>query len=111
VLAAVRRVLDGKIYLSETMTCNLLGQRARRRPSRETSPVARLSNREREVLLLIGQWRRTKEIAQDTRLSIKTIEYYRSRIRSKLNLSSGNDLVRFATNWILEQGNGNSLRH
>lgn len=104
VLAAVRRVASGNIYLSERMTCSLFAQRAHRPMSTEPSPVARLSHREKEVLLLIGQWRRTKDIAQDIHLSIKTVEYYRSRIRSKLNLNSGNDLVRFATNWILEQG-------
>jgi DNA-binding NarL/FixJ family response regulator len=108
-LLAVRRVLAGKIYLSEKMTYSLLSQRSQRPLSLEPSPVGRLSNREKEVLLLIGQWRRTKDIAKDIHLSIKTVEYYRSRIRTKLNLNSGNDLVRFATNYILEHQTSGTL--
>lgn len=73
-------------------------------PELAPSPVARLSNRELEVLRLIGEGVKTAEIARQLNLSVKTVETYRIRIRQKLDLSDGAELARYAAQWALEQG-------
>ena len=64
------------------------------------SPVKSLSDREMEVFQLIGRWKKTKEIASELHLSIKTIEYYREQIKRKLNLESASELTHYATAWV-----------
>ncbi len=103
IIVAIRRVLDGKVYLSETLSESLLhrsvgegGQHVYR------SPLDTLSDRELEVLRLTGQGLKTQEIATQLHLSIKTVETYRDRIRAKLDLSDGFKLTRFALQWVLE---------
>src|SRR5256885_7496909 len=59
-----------------------------------------LSDREMEVFQLIGQWKKTREIAEELHLSIKTIEYYREQIKRKLNLKSASELTHYATSWV-----------
>jgi DNA-binding NarL/FixJ family response regulator len=61
--------------------------------------LAALSNRELEVFNLIGQGKSTVAIAAQLELSVKTVETYRSNIKTKLNLADANDLVRLAISW------------
>jgi DNA-binding NarL/FixJ family response regulator len=105
IIDAMRQVLAGKVYLSPAMSDKLLhravgGDAA----TLDHSPVEALSDRELEVLRLIGKGVKTAEIANQLHLSIKTIETYRDRIRQKLDLSDGTDLVRYAAQWVLEEG-------
>jgi DNA-binding NarL/FixJ family response regulator len=72
-LHAIRQVLAGEIYLSETMTRQMLHQVADSPFAKGVSPVERLSDRELQVFERLGQGRKTKEIAHDLRLSIKTV--------------------------------------
>jgi DNA-binding NarL/FixJ family response regulator len=53
-----------------------------------------------EVFQLIGQWKKTKEIAGQLHLSIKTVEYYREQIKQKLNLKGSVELTQYATSWV-----------
>jgi DNA-binding CsgD family transcriptional regulator len=62
-------------------------------------PLERLSNRELQVLNLIGTGKTTRQIAADLSLSVKTVESHRQRIKKKLNLVSSPQLVQFAVNW------------
>jgi DNA-binding NarL/FixJ family response regulator len=105
IVEAIRRVLEGKVWLSETMADQML-QRAVGSGRQEVpdSPVDALADRELEVFRLIGEGLKTAEIAARLHLSIKTIETYRDRIRQKLELSDGAKLVHFATQWVLENG-------
>jgi DNA-binding NarL/FixJ family response regulator len=64
------------------------------------SPVSGLSDREMEVFQLIGRWKKTRDIAEELHLSIKTIEYYREQIKKKLNLKSASELTQYATSWV-----------
>ena len=100
VLTAIRRVLGGNIYVSDTLAARMLQQQVRGAKDVQESPVKGLSDRELEVFQLIGQWRKTKEIAQALHLSIKTIEYYREQIKVKLNLKSAAELTQYATCWV-----------
>jgi len=103
ILGALRRILDGGVYLSERMAdrllCRTVGGGGEPIVS---SPVESLSDRELEVFELIGQGLSTNEIAARLHLSRKTVETYRDRIRVKLNLSTGFQLARYALRWVLE---------
>ncbi len=100
VVAAIRRVLSGNIYVSEALGARMLQQQVRGKPDIQQSPVQGLSDRELEVFQLIGQWKKTSEIAQELHLSIKTIEYYREQIKKKLNLKNSAELTQHATAWV-----------
>jgi len=100
ILNAIRQVLEGKIYLSPPMRDKLLSRALNGDLNR--SPIESLSDRELEVLHLIGQGTRTMEIAKHLHLSVKTIETYRDRIRQKIGLQDGTDLIRFAAQWSLD---------
>lgn len=99
-LLAIRQVLSGKVYLSESVMQKLLEDRMNRPANKESTSVASLSSRELQVFQLIGQWRRTRDIAQQLHLSIKTVEYYRHRIKEKLGLKNSTALAHFATEWM-----------
>jgi len=99
VLAAIRRVLAGKLYMSERLSSHMLQQQLSGQSPATVSPTERLTDRERQVLRLLGQWRTTRQIAVDLHLSIKTIEYYRQQLKEKLNLATGTDLIQFAVEW------------
>lgn len=98
--AAIRRVLSGNIYVSEALAAKMLQQQVRGQATINESPVKGLSDRELEVFQLIGRWKKTKEIAQELHLSVKTIEYYREQIKRKLNLKDAGELTQYATAWV-----------
>ena len=100
IVTAIRRVLSGNIYVSDVLAARMLQQQVRGQTNIQQSPVKTLSDRELEVFQLIGQWRKTKEIAQVLHLSIKTIEYYREQIKQKLSLKSAGELTQYATSWV-----------
>jgi DNA-binding NarL/FixJ family response regulator len=105
IVEAIRRVLAGKVWLSEAMAEKLLmrtvGQAA---GESGRSAIDLLSDRELEVYRRIGQGQKTQQIAEALHLSVKTVETYRDRIREKLDLSDGTALTRSAVQWVLETG-------
>lgn len=104
VITAIRNVLEGRLYLSETMKDKLLYSLIGSEELDEvSSPIDRLTDRELEVFSLLGQGKATRQIAEQLCLSVKTIETYRSRIKEKLNLSSGSELLRCAFQWVSKQ--------
>jgi DNA-binding NarL/FixJ family response regulator len=105
IVEAIRRVLAGKVYLSETMTERMLQRSVGGgRQEVKRSPLDVLADRELEVFRLIGEGVKTAEIAERLHLSVKTVETYRDRIRQKLDLSDGTKLTHYATQWVLENG-------
>jgi DNA-binding NarL/FixJ family response regulator len=100
ILTAIRRVLTGAVYVSDALGARLLQQQIRGQKDIQESPVKSLSDREMEVFRLIGQWKKTREIAGELHLSIKTIEYYREQIKRKLNLKDAGELTQYATSWV-----------
>ena len=105
IVEAIRRVLAGKVYLSEATAERML-QRAVGGVCEEVtrSPLDVLADRELEVFRLIGGGMKTGEIAKRLHLSVKTVETYRDRIRENLDLSDGTKLAHYATQWVLENG-------
>jgi len=96
VLISLRRVLDGNIYVSEAMSNSLLSGFASGAAHLSVDPLERLTNRELQVLQLIGKGSSTREAAQRLHLSIKTVESHRQRIKRKLNLTTSVQLMRYA---------------
>jgi len=99
VLVAIRRVLAGEVYLSDAMGRRMMEQMAGRPAKRSGSPIEDLSDRELQVFNMIGQGRGTRQIAEELHLSVKTIESHRARIKDKLNLQTGAQLVQHAIQW------------
>jgi DNA-binding NarL/FixJ family response regulator len=101
-IVAIRRVLEGKVYLSPAMTEVMLS-RAAAGVSVEQPSIELLSDREIEVFELLGRGKSVKDIALQLHLSPKTIEYHRQRIKEKLRITSSNTLLRHATMHVLNQ--------
>src|SRR5450432_2363219 len=101
VMNAIRRVLDGQIYVSEKMSARLLDQFVGVKPGEDESPLGRLSDRELEIFSMIGRGLGTREIANKLFLSIKTVEAHREHIKEKLKLKSGTELMRMAVQYAL----------
>jgi DNA-binding NarL/FixJ family response regulator len=98
--AAIRRVLEGKIYLSERFMESMVDKMAGM--GKAASSLDRLTDRELEVLRLIGEGRTTREISDTLRLAMTTVDTYRSRIKEKLGLANATELVRFASRRVVE---------
>jgi len=96
VLVAVRRILNGDIYLSDRMANKLLHQYVSGASADMNSRYSVLSDRELEVFRLIGEGRSTRQIAEKLHLSVKTVETYQAHIKEKLSLQSGRELVQHA---------------
>ena len=97
-VGAIRHVLSGRIYVSERMSQDIL-QRLGREELPSGGRLANLSDRELEVFGMIGRGLSTAAIADQLGVSVKTIETYRSNIKTKLNLKDAADLIRFAATW------------
>ena len=106
VLAAIHKVLDGGIYVSEKIANQMLSQATGARPAGDLSPIERLSDREREVFRKIGRGLGTKEIADQLHLSFKTVETYRAHIKVKLQIASAAEMIQKATLWVREDSGG-----
>jgi DNA-binding NarL/FixJ family response regulator len=100
VIAAIRQVIGGDIFLSDRMKGRLLNQLVGGRIKQGTSSIDSLSDRELEVFRLIGEGRGTRQIAEELRLSVRTVEAYREYIKDKLNLKNGTELVQHAFQYV-----------
>ena len=102
-MAAIRHVLSGQIYVSEKMSAKLLESFSGQSEPAGRRPMENLTDREFEVLQLLGQGKGTREIAGQIHLSPKTVEAHRANIKRKLNLKTGPELIRYAVRWVETQ--------
>lgn len=102
VLDALRTVLAGETYVSAGFKERLLHSAVQSTENGLGSPVDRLSDREMEVLTLLGRGASTREIAAQLHLSVKTIETHRAHIKEKLGFKDAAEVVRFAADWARE---------
>lgn len=100
---AIRRVLTGKVYIGENMMDVLARSLANDDEDEGESKVSDLSDREMEVLRLIGQGYRPRQIAETLNVSPKTINSHRENMKRKLELASTAELDQFAIRWMTEQ--------
>ena len=100
---AIRQVLQGKTYLSDSMSGRVLDIFATHRRRSNDSILGKLTDREFEVFRLLGQGMTTREIGERLRLSSKTVETHRRHVRQKLQLKSGPGLIKYAVRWAGSQ--------
>ena len=98
VLTAIRRVIEGDIYVSDRVV-NSMAKRMTSRKTAAAEPVERLSDRELEIFRLLGQGRTPSQIADDLRLSLKTVQAYCARAKEKFGVTSLTELLRAAIRW------------
>jgi DNA-binding NarL/FixJ family response regulator len=103
VAEAITKVLQGKIYVSPNFGEKLIFKAVQSIEAGTGSPVDTLSDRELEVLQLLGKGHSTRSIADTLHLSVKTIETHRAHIKEKLGFQDSEDMVRFAIDWVAQQ--------
>jgi DNA-binding NarL/FixJ family response regulator len=103
VLEAVREVMDGRTYLSPKMASQVISKVVVNRVAPDEEITDRLSDRELEVLEMIGAGKEIKAIAKALNLSPKTVETHRTHIKEKLNLENARQVARFAVQWVAER--------
>jgi DNA-binding NarL/FixJ family response regulator len=98
-MKAIRSLLAGRVYISsrlvEDPSLGLVstGEKQRLRA------VPEMSNRELQIFQLLGKGQNTRQIAAKIGLSVKTVETYCARLKTKLRLRDGSELLRSATFW------------
>jgi DNA-binding NarL/FixJ family response regulator len=98
-IAAIRAVLGGEIYVSRQMSGRILQSVSGAGQGLAGAPADRLSDRELEVMRLFGEGWSTEEIAQKLHLSPKTVDVHRANIKEKLGLKTTPEFLRFSIGW------------
>jgi DNA-binding NarL/FixJ family response regulator len=102
ILKAIRRVVEGELFFSQEFSRRLLHHASDNQSRAQPSPLELLSDRELEVFRLIGQGLASRQIAERMNLSTRTVDTYRERLKSKLQLKSTVELRHLAVHWTLE---------
>ena len=100
IVEAIRQVLNGKIYANEALMAQMMERLAHGGVAKPDSPAKILSDRELHVFRRLGQGMKTREIAEELKISIKTVQVYCARIKEKLRLANGTALNREAVLWV-----------
>src|SRR5437899_2435413 len=95
-LQAIEKVHMGEVWLEPSMVANVLSDMTRKPPNSEEAKIATLSAREREVITLIGEGLRNKQIAQRLFISEFTVRHHLTSIFSKLEVAERLELVIYA---------------
>ncbi len=98
-IAAIQKILGGGLYVSETLNARMLEQVTGAARSKSTG-VDALTDRELEILELVGKGVATKNIAVQLSISARTVEAHRAHIKEKLGITDGAALVRYAVQWV-----------
>lgn len=104
IMVAIRKVLAGELYLSEALAKKLMADLVGGKQGPVVASVDLLSDRELQVLRLLGLGRSARQIAEDLHLELSTVETYRTRMKDKLNLKDANELLQYAINWMRTRG-------
>jgi len=99
VIHAIHEVFNGRPYLSPAMAAQVI-TRVAHGADDQADPVDKLSDRELEILELIGKGKEVRQIAKLLHLSPKTVETHRSHIKDKLDLKNSREVARFALQWL-----------
>jgi DNA-binding NarL/FixJ family response regulator len=104
VIHAVHEIFNGRPYLSPAMAAQVITKFAHRQGEGEVDAVEKLSDRELEILELIGKGNEVRQIAKLLHLSPKTVETHRAHIKDKLDLKNSREVARFALQWLQARG-------
>ena len=102
VVEAIRQAREGRMYVSDEVSRQMLTQLVNGGAGAGVSPVATLSDRELEIVDQIGNGIPTREIAENLHVSVPTVEAHRAHIKEKLNLRHAPQLVQFCVRWVEE---------
>jgi len=108
IVEAIRQVLAGRVYASADLLARLAERMVGRTPPPQKGAMAILSDREIEVFQRLGQGHTTRRIATDLSVSIKTVQAYCARMKDKLSIASGTELMREAVRWVENERRGDS---
>ncbi len=97
---AVRKILKGGIYVSDSLNEKLLMNAMQGKKEGTVSSIDILSDRELEVFELIGRGKSSNEIAEQLHLASKTVETYRSRIKEKMDFKNSTEMIFHAVKWV-----------
>jgi DNA-binding NarL/FixJ family response regulator len=110
VLAALRSVLAGRSYFSDEVS-RIIAEKVVEGWPVVDSLIGSLSERESEVFQLLGRCYSTRRIAQEMQVGFKTVQTFCSRIKGKLRLASGTELLREALRWHDGQNQGRQIKN
>jgi DNA-binding NarL/FixJ family response regulator len=103
VMSAIRQVLRGDLYVSPSMSGRMIEEFVQGSNGAGSSIADKLTDRELEILQLIGRGHGVQQIARELNLSAKTVETHRAHIKEKLNFQTARELARFAVQWVDQQ--------
>lgn len=102
-MVAIRHVLSGKIYVSESMSTHILEIFSGGQPGTDRSSIQNLSDREFEVFQALGEGLSSYQIAKKLHLSAKTVDAHRANIKTKLKINTTAELISFSARWTATQ--------
>lgn len=100
IVEALQTIINGQLYASDRVKERMLADWAGRDSDRPRDPLSRLSDRELEIFRLIGQGVGTRTIADQLKISVKTVETHRAHIKQKLGIETAPGLVREAVQFV-----------
>lgn len=103
ILEAIRTVQSGQVFVSPGLLAALTARMATRPTGFSKENITMLSDRELDVFRRLGKGQTTRQISDELIISIKTVQAYAARIKEKLQLSNGAELVREAVRWVEQQ--------
>ncbi len=99
-IVAIRKILGGSLFFSDAITTRMLTRYMNIGTGEARDPISRLTDRELEVLQLVGQELKSAQIAKRLSITVKTVDAHREHIKKKLDLDDAAGLARFAREWI-----------
>ncbi len=104
IIKAIRKIMDGNLYLSENITSRLLNILVNDTNNDENQDIKKLSDREFQIFQLIARGYKTGDIGKEINISVKTVEAHKLRIRHKLDLKNSSELIKYAIDWEYKNG-------
>ena len=100
-IAAMRTVLAGKIWLSDNEQKRYIDSlfQPRAQKSQRKNPLETLSNRQLQIFRMLGRGHSTPEMAQTLSISTKTVDAHKEQLKKKLDCASAQELLRLAISW------------
>jgi DNA-binding NarL/FixJ family response regulator len=102
-MGAIRHVLSGRIYVSESMSAHILEIFSGGQTGIDRSSIQKLSDREFQVFDALGEGLSSHEIAKKLHLSAKTVDAHRANIKTKLKINTTAELISFSARWAATQ--------
>ena len=100
IVEAIREVRLGRVYANAEILARLTERMMTRGTETNLSPGEALSDRELDVYRMLGAGKGTREISEELKISIKTVQAYCARIKEKLQSTAAPELVRHAVRWV-----------